>query len=257
MEYKPEILQLSALRQSKGIALESIAEKTKISCYYLRAIEDLDLDKLPAGIYRDNFLKQYAKAIDEDLAEELGRKLLKAAKEAAEAAANAAAANGVTRSLKEMLAKGAAFAFLLGSSTSVVGQQAPAAQSAKDLRYATLRNFFERCQCPIAEDSDEFIRAADRHGLDWRLLPSIAFVESTGGKHQKGGNALGWGSGKIKFSSTRQAIQHVAERLARSPIYARKDVVGKLATYNPARKDYAKRVLEVMEQLGPQLVASR
>ena len=257
MEYKPEILQLAALRQSKGIALESIADRTKISCYYLRAIEDLDLDKLPAGVYRDNFLKQYARSIDEDLAEELSRKLATAAKEAAEAVTKAATTSGVTRSLKEMLAKGAAFAFLLGSGSSMVGQQALPAHTSKDPRFSALRDFFERCGCPIVKDSDEFILAADRHGMDWRMLPSIAFVESTGGKHQKGGNPLGWGSGKIKFGSTRQAIHHVAERLAKSPIYARKDMMGKLRTYNPARTDYAMRVLEVMERMGPRLLASR
>lgn len=257
MEYKPEILQLAALRQSRGISLESIAEKTKISCYYLRAIEDLDLDKLPAGVYRDNFLKQYAKSIDEDLAEELSRKLAKASKEAAEAVLKAAATSGVARSLKEMLAKGAACAFLLGSGSSVIGQTTPPAHTSKDPRFSALRDFFERCGCPLAKDADAFILAADRHGLDWRMLPSIAFVETTGGKNQKGGNPLGWGSGKIKFESARQAIHHVAERLARSPIYASKDIVGKLRTYNPARKDYASRVLEVMERMGPRLVASR
>ncbi|MBS1824946.1 MAG: helix-turn-helix domain-containing protein [Acidobacteria bacterium] len=257
MEYKPDILQLAALRQSKGISLESIAEGTKISCYYLRAIENLDLDKLPAGVYRDNFLKQYARSIDEDLAEELGRKLAIAAKEAADAVMKAATTSGVTRSLKEMLAKGAAFAFLLGTGTSLVSQQTPPAQTSKDPRLSALRDFFERCSCPIAKDSDAFLVAADRHGLDWRMLPSIAYVETTGGKHQKGGNPLGWGSGKIKFGSTRQAIHHVAERLARSPIYAQKDLVGKLRTYNPANKQYAARVMEVMDQLGPKLIASR
>lgn len=257
MEYKPEILQLSALRQSRGISLESIAENTKISCYYLRAIEDLDLDKLPAGVYRDNFLKQYAKSIDEDLAEELNRKLAKAAREAAEAVMKAAATSGVTRSLKEMLAKGAAFAFLLGTGSSMMSQSTPPAHTSKDPRFSALRDFFERCGCPLAKDADAFITAADRHGLDWRMLPSIAFVETTGGKHQKGGNPLGWGSGKIKFGTARQAIHHVAERLARSPIYAKKDVMGKLRTYNPANKQYAARVMEVMDQMGPKLLASR
>jgi hypothetical protein len=257
MEYKPEILQLAALRQSKGISLESIAERTKISCYYLRAIEDLDLDKVPAGVYRDNFLKQYAKSIDEDLAEELSRKLAVAAKAAADAVVKGAKTSGVTRSFKEMLAKGAAFAFLLGSASSVVGQQTPPAQTSKDPRLSALRDFFERCACPIVKDSDAFLAAADRHGLDWRVLPSIAFLESTGGKYQKGGNPLGWGSGKIKFGSTRQAIHHVAERLARAPIYAQKDLVGKLKQYNPANKQYAAAVMEVMEQLGPKLLASR
>jgi transcriptional regulator with XRE-family HTH domain len=259
MEFKPEILQLAALRQSKGISLESIADQTKISRYYLRAIENLDLAKLPAGVYRDNFLKQYALSIDGDIAEDLQRKLAKAAREADEAQAKATANSGMVRLLKELLAKGVALLCLFGDGNGIFGQSAVASQTENrnDPRSHALRNFFDRHKCPISNYVEEFLDAADKQGLDWRLLPSIAFLESTGGKHLSGGNLLGWGSGKVKFQTTKQAIQFVAERLAKSPTYANKDVKAKLRTYNPARKDYAKRVIEVMEQLGPTLLASR
>ncbi|MCZ2150783.1 MAG: helix-turn-helix domain-containing protein [Bryobacterales bacterium] len=261
MEYKPEILQLATLRQSKGISLEMIADQTKISCYYLKAIEDLDLDKLPGGIYRDNFLRQYAKAIDEDLADDLNRKLLKAAREAAQAQAAAANAGTVRRTVKEIIARGAALAFLLGPAGALSGgNQAAVAQSTvrkDDPRYRALWNFFQTHQCPISDLTGDFIVAADKNGLDWRLLPSIVFLESSGGKHLQGKNLMGWGSGKSRFQTARQGIHFVAERLAKSPIYAGKDIRAKLRLYNPARKDYATRVIAVMEQLSPSLVASR
>jgi hypothetical protein len=259
MEYKPEILQLSALRQSRGISLESIAEKTKISCYYLRAIEDLDFAKLPAGIYRNNFLKQYAAGIDEDVAADLRAKMDRASRAAVEAQAKATADLSLMRSVKEKLARGVTILFLLDQAfSSSSAQIVTAAQTVQnDPRFHAIRNFFLSKKCPIAELSADFVAAADKHNLDWRLLPSIALLESGGGKIAPGGNPLGWGSGQAKFKTAAQAIHYVAERLSISPIYAGKDLKTKLRIYNPARKDYAAKVQEVMEQLGPNLVAAR
>jgi hypothetical protein len=261
MEYKPEILQLSALRQSRGISLESIAEKTKISCYYLRAIEDLDFAKLPAGIYRNNFLKQYAAAIDEDIAADLRAKLERMNRAAVEAQSKATADAGLMRSVKEKLARGVALLCLLDQGLSSTSAQTLAAaqniQKENDPRFHAIRNFFLSRKCPIVELSAEFLAAADKHNLDWRLLPSIALLESGGGRVARGGNPLGWGSGQAKFKTAAQAIHYVAERLSISPIYAGKDLKAKLRIYNPANKDYATKVQEVMEQLGPNLVAAR
>src|SRR5262249_18932366 len=137
MDIKPEILQLTALRQSRGISLESIAKATKIARYYLRAIEDLDLEKLPPGLYRDTFLRQYAAAIDDDLAEDLHRKLIRAAVAAAEAEAKAIAEASFLRSAKEMMARGATVLFLMGTG-SAFGQtpaEAPPAIHQDDPRY--------------------------------------------------------------------------------------------------------------------------
>ncbi len=259
MKLKAEILQLSALRLSRGISLEAIAEQTKISVYYLRAIEDWDLAKLPGGVYRDNFLKQYAGAIDPDLAEELGYKLAKASREEAEAQATAVANHSLLKTIKETIARGATLLFLLGSAGTSWGEEAPNTAKVRndDPRYQALRNFFIRYKCPITNLAGAFIEAADRHGLDWRLLPSIVFLESGGGKNAPLKNLMGWNSGKAKFQTQEQGIHFVAERLANSPIYAGKDIKTKLRIYNPANKQYAQRVIAVMEQLAPTVVASR
>lgn len=50
-------------RKKAGISLEEIAEGTKISVRFLRAIEDEEFDKLPGGIFSTSYLRQYAAAI--------------------------------------------------------------------------------------------------------------------------------------------------------------------------------------------------
>ncbi len=56
-------IDLPALRQNKGISLRDIAETTKISIRFLRAIEEEDFDQLPGGIYNTNYIRQYAREI--------------------------------------------------------------------------------------------------------------------------------------------------------------------------------------------------
>lgn len=55
-------LNLAVSRQKKGISLEQIAEATKISMRFLRAIEDEEFEKLPGGIFNTSYLRQYAAA---------------------------------------------------------------------------------------------------------------------------------------------------------------------------------------------------
>ena len=61
---RQEIEQLVALRIRKGISLSAIEEETKIRVEYLTAIEEGRFEKLPDGVYRINYLKQYAGQID-------------------------------------------------------------------------------------------------------------------------------------------------------------------------------------------------
>jgi cytoskeletal protein RodZ len=56
-------LDLPALRQNKGISLRDIADTTKISIRFLKAIEEEDYDQLPGGIYNTNYIRQYAREI--------------------------------------------------------------------------------------------------------------------------------------------------------------------------------------------------
>jgi len=59
-------LGLGELRERSGVSLEQIAERTKISMHFLRAIEQEDFGKLPGGIFSTSYLRQYAAAIGFD-----------------------------------------------------------------------------------------------------------------------------------------------------------------------------------------------
>jgi len=119
-----------------------------------------------------------------------------------------------------------------------------------DLRESILRKFLKEKQCPDQEFTEIFISEADAHGLDWRLLPSLAFIETTGGKTMKGNNLFGWANGKQKFSSISDAIHTVASALAHGSAYRGKDIGGKLAAYNQGT-DYPAMVMQIMRQISP------
>jgi len=119
-----------------------------------------------------------------------------------------------------------------------------------DARLKTLQKFFHKAGCPAQKYSQEFLATADEYDLDWRLLPSISFIESTGGKAAKNNNLFGWDSGRTGFASPVAGIQAVGYRLTHSDLYKDKDVDGILATYNPD-EEYAQRVKFVMRQISP------
>jgi cytoskeletal protein RodZ len=62
-------LDLARSRKQEGIALEDIADQTKISLRFLLAIENEEFDKLPGGIFSTSYLRQYAAAIGYNEAE--------------------------------------------------------------------------------------------------------------------------------------------------------------------------------------------
>jgi hypothetical protein len=120
----------------------------------------------------------------------------------------------------------------------------------KDPRLAFLRTFFAQGNCPAVELSPIFLEAADMYALDWRLLPSLSFVETSGGKAARNNNIFGWDSGRAAFSSAAAGIRAVASSLAQSALYRHKDVDGILKTYNGSA-GYARRVKDVMRRIAP------
>jgi len=119
----------------------------------------------------------------------------------------------------------------------------------QDPRLDVLRKFFVGAGCPALRYAPEFLEAADNSALDWRLLPSISYVESTGGKAAHDNNFFGWDSGRAKFSSPVAAIQAVAERLSHGSRYHDKTLDQKLAIYNPI-SGYARKVKSVMRRIA-------
>jgi hypothetical protein len=126
---------------------------------------------------------------------------------------------------------------------------APPSDYRKDPRFEALRKFFEKGDCPAQHYSQAFIDAADRYELDWRLLPSLSYVESTGGKQARNNNMFGWDSGRAQFATPTEGIHQVGYRLAYSNLYRDKDLDGVLATYNPSA-EYAQKVKSVMRRIA-------
>ena len=59
-------LQLQEAREKRGLSLDQIADSTKISKRFLRAIEDEEFSVLPGGIFDVSYLRQYAAAVGYD-----------------------------------------------------------------------------------------------------------------------------------------------------------------------------------------------
>jgi hypothetical protein len=122
----------------------------------------------------------------------------------------------------------------------------------QDPRIQSLRQFFQRNNSPAEALSDVFIREADSNGLDWRLLPGLALIETGGGKNCKRHNLFGWRNGKASFESFTEAIREVSWYLSNSRFYKDKSLDKKLLTYNKDPR-YRAKVKSVMSLISPTL----
>ena len=140
---------------------------------------------------------------------------------------------------------------LLAAPATVSVQQYKAAPQVKqnDPRLSRLQKYFGDRDCPLRDSARDFLIAADQNQLDWRLLPSISIIESSGGKDYINNNVFGWDSSKEKFSSVRAGIHYVAAQLGKSRRYKDKDIDSKLQLYNPV-PEYSQRVKAVMRAIG-------
>jgi len=143
---------------------------------------------------------------------------------------------------------------VLAGAASISTQQAAHRDAWKvspsDPRLAILRTFFQKFDCPARAYTAQFLAAADAYRLDWRLLPSISFVESTGGKAASNNNMFGWDNGRAQFDSPEAGIFQVGYQLAYSDVYRNKNLDKLLAAYNPVGP-YAESVKRVMQQIAP------
>jgi hypothetical protein len=125
-----------------------------------------------------------------------------------------------------------------------------------DPRLVKLRGFLLERESPISHLAEDFILAADQNGLDWRLLPSIAMVESSGAKYYINNNIFGWDNGKIRFRSVHSSIYEVALSISSMRCYRGKDLDAMLWTYNPI-EGYNARIKKAIRALDPDYRPSR
>jgi hypothetical protein len=118
----------------------------------------------------------------------------------------------------------------------------------EDPRVVRLESFFKTYDCPGPFHVHEYLRAADSHALDYRLLPAISLVESTCGAFERMNNRWGWDSVQSGFPSVPAGIDYITEQLAENPRYKGKTVKEKLFTYNPYPQ-YVRQVERLMRQI--------
>jgi len=124
--------------------------------------------------------------------------------------------------------------------------------------------YFRAYDMPLEGMGMKMAEEAEKNGLDYRLIPAIAVIESTGGKFackNTSHSFLGWGSCKISFNSDEQAIEIVAWNLGGNnpntdQHYAGKGTKAILQKYNPpyVASRYAQKVMRVMDNIGEESI---
>jgi hypothetical protein len=154
--------------------------------------------------------------------------------------------------MRKLLSNGLVIAGMLTVPVAVTNTEVPDAKTEyrNDPRLDALKKFFQASDCPAQDFPEEFLRAADRHNLDWRLLPSLSVIESGGGRAARNNNLFGWDNGRAIFASFRAGIHDVAGHLANSKLYRDKDLDHILQMYNPD-VNYPGVVKSVMRRISP------
>jgi len=156
---------------------------------------------------------------------------------------------------------------VLSQKQNIVAQSLLALNQVNDEKAKTLQkeadavdSYFKENDMPLEGEGMKMVKEADKNGLDWRLLPAISAIESTGGKHACKNAAhsfMGWGSCKISFKSDDEDIEVVAQNLGGNDPDTEQHYAGKttkeiLEKYNPPYivPHYADKVMKVMDQIG-------
>lgn len=128
----------------------------------------------------------------------------------------------------------------------------------QDIRIVALENTLKKYESPLTPYASVYVTEADKNGVDWKLLPSIAGLESTFGKHYIEGtyNVYGWGSGHIYFDSWEDGIATINAALRKNYIdkWGATNVweIGPIYAESPT---WAVRVNSFMEKIDREYVA--
>jgi hypothetical protein len=118
-----------------------------------------------------------------------------------------------------------------------------------DPRVPRLEKFFRYYHCTTPYPTSDYLRAADRYGLDYRLLPAISIRETACGVgQQRENNHWGYHADQQSFPSVAEGIDFLSRRLTEHPFYRGKTLQDKLFTYNP-RPAYPDEVKRIMRQI--------
>lgn len=130
-------------------------------------------------------------------------------------------------------------------------------ESAVDGRVRRLENLLEEYNSPLKPYAQNFVQAADKYSLDWRLVAAISGVESTFGKRipKNSYNAWGFGvpTGKqngLAFKNWEEGIETVSSALKEKYIDRGADTLYKMGRiYAPFSNSWAFKVASFMEKV--------
>lgn len=121
------------------------------------------------------------------------------------------------------------------------GEITPSPTPVPDKREKNIKKFFENYKflnSPLENMEKDILAISDNYGLDYRLVLSIAGVESTfckaGQFNPQTYNCFGYGPG-IPFDSYKEAFDTVSRTLARNYDTSSLETIGR--KYNPANPD--------------------
>jgi hypothetical protein len=121
-----------------------------------------------------------------------------------------------------------------------------------DNRVEKLVAFLEEYDSPLVPYAQDFVEAADKYQIDWKLLPAITGVESTFGKQIpfNSYNAYGWNNGYYRFQSWEDSIEKVTQALKEKYYNRGLDNPYKIGrVYAPPSPSWGKRVDNFMKTI--------
>lgn len=150
------------------------------------------------------------------------------------------------------------FAEKNNSSSAALTPQVKSINKIDDSRVEALQNVLNKYNSPLAPYARDYVTMADKHGVDWKLLPAISGLESSFGKHfmPNSYNVYGWGGGHIYFDSWEDGIDTINKTLRANYMdkWGATDVwsIGPIYAESPT---WAVRVNSFMEKINDEYVA--
>ena len=140
---------------------------------------------------------------------------------------------------------------LAGSSAALLAINSTEIQDS-DKRIVALQNIFRKHNSPLIQYAKDYVFYADKYNLDWRLLPSIAGLESYFGTYLISGtyNAYGWGGGYIYFKSWEDGIDTINKALKENYIDKGADTVEKIAPIYAESDHWSTSVNKYMNEIN-------
>ena len=127
------------------------------------------------------------------------------------------------------------------------------------LRADKIDAYFRDRNMPLEGYGMKMVQVAEENNIDWRLLPAISVIETTGGKNickskEGANNPFGYGSCKIAFDNINESIEAVGRNLGgnnprTASYYKNKDLDGILKSYNSVIPTYNKKIRSVMDRI--------